>query len=218
MFSIIRRPLFGGLVLLLGLALLAAALGSLSLTRAGAATVAATPGAQPGTVAFQVRDFGPLETVTATLGGPAGSTLQIPTSQTTDLSGAIAFEQELPRWAEAGTWTVAVRGERSGREANTIFNLPPIGENISLSVDQPSAPAGTPLRFSSPAFEPEELVQYRLNGPDGRTYLGSKISASPDGQLVIEATVAEDLPRGQWRLQAYGMKSNSLGSVTFEVR
>ena len=93
MFSIIRRPLFGGIVLLLGLALLAAALGNLSPTRAGAATVAAAPGAQPGSIAFQVRDFGPLEPITATLGGPAGSTLQIPAGQTTDLSGAIALEQ-----------------------------------------------------------------------------------------------------------------------------
>lgn len=180
------------------------------------ATATVTAGDQPGTFQVRVTDFGRNEAVTMVATGPSGQTLGFARHTTTG-DGSFDYQFRMPRYAEAGRWTLALTGESSGRTASAPFDMPLLGADIVLGLSAQSVAIGEPIAVSGGGFEAAEIIEYWLVGPDGAIYPSHTVTASTQGVARFTVTVSEGMPTGQWQVYAYGQSSDHLGVAPFTV-
>lgn len=175
-----------------------------------------TPSDQPATYVVHVSDFGRNEAVTMIVTGPSGQTLGLPKHTTTG-DGSFDYAFRMPRYAEAGHWTLILTGESSDRTASAPFDMPLLGPDIVLNLSAASVAIGEPIAVNGSGFEPQETIEYWLVGPDGVTYPSHTVAASAQGIARFNVMVGEGMPTGQWHVYAYGQASDHLGVATFTV-
>lgn len=199
---------------LLSLSMLLTNVPTTSADELAALTVAT--GGTPGSFQFKADGFDSRETLTYTLTGPSQQTMG-GRQHTTNGQGAVAFEVQMPRSAEAGLWTITVKEEDNEEQATATFAMPALGPDIDLAASQVAGPTGVTIAARSSAFDSEEVVGYWLTGPDGKIYLNGTVDATKIGRVSIDALVTDAMPRGEWKVTVYGHKSDHMGVAAVTI-
>jgi hypothetical protein len=208
--SLLRR-LAGGLILALALVLF-------SLPTAHAATIVdVTDGDTPGAFIFSGSGFDASEKVTFSITGP-NEAYTVLSERESSGSGNVQLTRQLPRYLQAGAWTVTLRGEDSRMEASAAFDMPVRGPNAEVGLSQTSGTDGAALRVTSRDFDDGETVFYWLTGPDGLVH-GSGSHETSEGSDGMRFTYTLDAgsPSGAWKMSVYGSDSDRLAIAPFVI-
>lgn len=179
-------------------------------------TLTITPGDTPATYRVQAGGFGHTEYLTAAVTGPRGQGLGLP-GRTSTSDGAIEMLFRMPRYAEAGQWTLTLEGKTTDRIVEATFEMPVLGPDLTLRTTDEVASAGMTVSISGEGFESRETVTYWLVGPDGRDYFVGDLTAKVTGHMTFKVVISESMATGLWKAYAYGKSSDHLGVVTITV-
>lgn len=208
--SLLRR-LAGGLTLALALSLVA-------LPTAHAATIVdVSDGDAPGAFIFSGSGFDATEKVTFSINGP-NEAYTILSERESSGAGNVQLTRQLPRYLQAGAWTVTLRGEDSRVEATAAFVMPVRGPNADVGLSQTGASDGTAIRVTSRDFDDGEMVHYWLTGPDGLIHgSGSHETSEHSDGMRFTYTLDAGSPSGAWKLSVYGVDSDRLAIAPFVI-
>lgn len=127
-----------------------------------------------------------------------------------DSSGAGTIDRTVPN-VGAGSYTLTVRGNSSGRTATTTFTVTPVETNVTVSPS--SGPPGTAISLTATGFLPGERVA-QVWGDS--VLAGAWGTADDAGTAVIDRNVP-NVAGGEVTLHVVGRTSGRTASVPFTV-
>lgn len=209
MWPLLRR-LVGGLTLVLTLLLI-----TVPMVRA-ATIVDVTAGDEPRAFTFKGAGFDSTEKVRFAINGP-NEAYTVLSERTTNSEGSIEFSQIMPRYLQAGAWTITLLGEDSRLESSANFVLPSVLPNAEVGLSQTTGPNGTDIRVTSRDFEHGEQVNYWMTGPDGKIYASGQNTTDTNKSMRFNAMLETGSIKGLWKISVYGTDSDRLAIAEFVI-